>query len=174
MTCKPVSLSNAPVGSSARMILGSPSDRNALHLPAAQLIGTFAHLRLQPDPLQCGFGTRQTFGLAHARKGKRKRDVVQHTDLRNEVVTLKHKSDLVVAVVVPIGRGKVFGAYSIHYQIARSVPVQSADYVEHGRFAAAARTQHGNEFARTKVKRNFFERVYGEFVVDRVVFCYVA
>lgn len=80
--------------------------------------------------------------------------------MRNQVVRLKDEPYRRISVCVPVFVVKFRSGHSADDEIAAGVTIKSADYVEHGGFATAARSENCNKFALSKIERNFAQRVH--------------
>ena len=80
--------------------------------------------------------------------------------MRDEVVALENKAYRVIAVVVPVAVLVLFCRNAVYDKVAARVFVKPADNIQHGGFAAAARTKNGNEFAFAEGKVYSFESVH--------------
>lgn len=150
-----VSLSSAPVGSSASRMSGFVHQRAgngyALHLPAGHLAGVLVQLVAQPYLLQRSGGTAAALGLGYARDGQCQFHVAQHGLVGDQVIALEHKTDGVVSVRVPVAVGVFFGGDAVDDQIAAVVAIQTADDVQQGGLAGAA----GPRMATNSLSRRF-------------------
>ena len=77
----------------------------------------------------------------------------------DEVITLEHKADGVVAIGVPIARLKVACRNPINDEIAVGALVKTADDVEQGSLSTARRAEDGNKLAAAKRYRHAAKRV---------------
>lgn len=133
-------------------------NRDALALPAGKLIGAFVQMLAQTHFFQHRFGACAAFGFAHTGNGKRKFDVAEHRLMRNEVITLEHEADAMVAVYVPFAVAERFGGAAVYDEVAGRIFIQSADDIEQRGFSAAARAEDGHELVRAEIDADAFER----------------
>jgi hypothetical protein len=92
-----------------RVVHQGAGDGHALHLPARKLAGPLVDLLPQTNALERLRGAAAPLSLAHARQGQRHLNVLEDGLVRNQVVTLEHEADAVVAVRVPVLGAKVPG-----------------------------------------------------------------
>ena len=144
-----------------RIVDQRPRNRHALHLSAGHLVGLFMQLVTQTDLFQRLHGALSPLGLAHARKRQRKLHVLQNRLVRDQVIALKDETDGMVAVGIPVPRGKVLRRASADDKIAGGILIQSADDVQKRRLSAAGRPQHSDEFMPPEPDRHTLQRVNG-------------
>ena len=144
-----------------RIVDQRPRNRHALHLSAGHLVGLFVQLVAQTDLFQRLHGALSPLGLAHARKRQRKLHVLQNRLVRDQVIALKDETDGMVAVGIPIPRGKVLRRASADDKIAGGILIQSADDVQKRRLSAAGRPKHSDKFMPPEPDRHALQRVNG-------------
>ena len=128
-----------------RVVHQCPGNCHPLHLAAAHLVGAFLQLVSQSDPLQHFRRAPPPFLPAHAGKRQRQFHVGQHCLVRNQVVALEYKSDRMIPVYIPVLFPELFRAPAVDQQIARRIPVQSADDIQQGGLPASGRTENGSK-----------------------------
>ena len=131
---------------------------HALHLAAGHLAGVLVQLIAQPHLGQCFGGAAAALGLGDAGNGQRQLYVGKHRLVRDQVITLEHEADGVVAVGVPVAIGVLVGGNAVDHQIAAVITVQTADDVQQSGFAGAGRAQNGNEFVIPQVEAYIIQR----------------
>ena len=111
MTWMLVSVSKAPVGSSARMMSGSLTMARAMATrciwPPDISLGALAQLAAQAHLFQGFLGPAAALPLGHAGEGQGQFHVLQHRLVGDQVVALEDKADGVVPVGVPVPVFKV-------------------------------------------------------------------
>ena len=145
-------------------------DRHSLHLTARKLVGKLFHLPFQPDDTQSFFRPPFAFCKTDTRKGHRHRDVIEYSEMLNEIVTLKNETYPYVAVRIPVHVLIFLSGYAVDRHIAVRVPVQTAYDIEHGRLTATAVSEYGHEFGTAEFKIYPFKRV-DDPVARLVIFC---
>ena len=110
-----------------RIIHQSAGDRHPLHLSAGHLIGFLVKLFSQAHFLQSFFCSAGALCLADTGDSQRQFHVGQDSLMGNQVIALKHETDGVVAVRVPVPVLILSGGYAVDDQVAAVIPVQSAD-----------------------------------------------
>ena len=96
--------------------------------------------------------------MPHARERQCQLHVFQNGLMRDEVIALKHKTDAVVAIGIPIAIAKILGRNTVDEQAARVKVVESADNVEHRGLARTRGTQNGHELIIAKRQAHAVER----------------
>lgn len=82
--------------------------------------------------------------------------------MRDEVVTLEHEADGVVAVGIPVAALVLLGGDAVDHQIAGIIMVEPADNVEQRGFARSGRTEDGHELAVAQVQADIVQRLLHE------------
>ena len=77
----------------------------------------------------------------------------------DQIVGLKHKSDRVIAVMIPVPVLIFLRRFVGDGQIALRIAIQSADDIQQRGFAAAGRSQHGNKLILPELNINSLERL---------------
>ena len=162
MTWMLVSLSSAPVGSSASRMSGLLTRARAMATrciwPPDISVGRLwswspeAHL-----PQRLG-GTAAALSARHARDGQGQLDVGEDGLVGDEVIALEHEADGVVAVGVPVPVGVAAGGDAVDDELAAVVAVEAADDVEQRGLARAAGAEDGDKFAVAQVEADPVER----------------
>ena len=142
----------------------------ALHLSARKLVGAFLHLLGEPHSFESNLCLGDAFGFACACKSQRQGNVVKNVHVRDEVVTLKHEADAVVAVGVPVAVAVIFGADAVDYKVAGRVAIQAADDVEQGCFATTRRTENRHKLTFAETDGHTLESVHRKVTCHGVVF----
>ena len=86
----------------------------------------------------------------------------------DQIVTLEHKADAVIAVSVPVLVLVQFCGTAVDHEVARRVVVKTSDDVEKSRLAAARRAEDRDELALAERKIDPLESVHDR-VADGVV-----
>ena len=133
--------------------------RHALHLSAGHLVGFLPELTAEPHAFERVDGELPLFLARYAGDGEGKLDVLQHVEVRDEVVGLKNEPYRTVAVGVPVTRFELFGGFVVDDEVAVRVLVKTADDVEQGGLAAAGGTENGNEFAFAEIQADALDRM---------------
>lgn len=81
----------------------------------------------------------------------------------NEVITLEHKADGMIAVGIPVPVLVLLGGDAVDDQIAGIVTVQAADDIQKGGFSRTAGPQNGNEFIVPQIQAHIPQRVLHQF-----------
>ena len=144
--------------------------RDALHLPAGKLAGALLRLLLQPHSPQRFEGALAALVLVNARESESELHILQHADVRDEIVALEDEAYALIAVSVPIEIVVIFGGDALHLYVAAGVSVQSAYYVEQRGLAAARRSQDGHEFVSSESHREVVESEQA-LVLESVLLC---
>ena len=109
MTSTLVCESRLPVGSSARMQLRlvdeRARDRDALLLPARELVGVVLEPLAEADALERRARALRRSRDADAGVDQRQLDVLERARARQQVEALEHEAELAVAHVGELGRG---------------------------------------------------------------------
>ena len=75
------------------------------------------------------------------RKGKCQFYVREHALVRNEVIALKYKTNMMIAVRIPVFSFVLLGRDAIDYNLTAICMVKSTQNIKHGGFARARLTQ---------------------------------
>ena len=151
MISRPVSASRAPVGSSASTILGvsheRAGDRNALPLPARELVGPVFCPRREPDPLQHGACAAPDFRARNAAIDQRESDVLPRVEARQQMERLEHETDARVARSGDVVVGHRADLAALQHVASPRRAVQESDDVHEGRLPRAGRSHDCSEIA---------------------------
>ena len=145
-----------------RVVDERAGDGHALHLAAGKLAGLLVHVVGKPDAAEGVDGAAAALGPSDAGQGKRQLDVFQDGLMRDEVISLEHEADAVVAVGIPVAVLVALGGDAVDDKVAGVVVIQAADDVEHGRLARAGRAEHRDELVVAEGDRHVVERRLGE------------
>ena len=89
-----------------------------------------------------------------------------------KVIALKNETYTIVPVRIPIGVGKRRGGLSVDKQIARSVRVKPAEYVQKRGLATPRRTEYAYKLALSKRYGNTVKRIYVDTAFCAIYLCY--
>ncbi len=146
-----------------RIIDQSPCNGYPLHLAAGHLIGALVHLIPQAYLFQGFFCPLAALVSRNAGNGQRQLHIGEHRLMGDEMVTLKHKADGVVAVGIPVSVLILFGRDAVDDQIAGIVTVQAADDIQKGGFSRTAGPQNGNKFIVPQIQTHIPQCVLYQF-----------
>ena len=106
----------------------------------------------EPDADERLLGALLPLLTADAADGEGKLDVPEDRLVRDEVIRLENKPDLMIAVDVPIAVGIRLGGFSLNDEVARRVLVEPADDVEQRRLAAPGRAEDADKLVAAEFK----------------------
>ena len=104
-------------------------DGDSLHLTAGHLVGFFVELLAEPYLFQGGDRLLPPLGRRNAGDRKGEFDIGKHRLMGNQIVALKHKSDRMVAVGIPVPVLVLFGGDAVDDEITAVIPVKTPDNV---------------------------------------------
>ena len=116
----------------------APGDRHPLHLSAGKLVGLLVHLFAQPYFGKRLHGSLPPLTPANAGDGQRQFHVGKKRLVGNQVIALKHKTDGVIPVGIPVPVLIFLRGDSIDDQISAVIPVQTADNIKKRRLSGTA------------------------------------
>ena len=140
-----------------------PGNGHPLHLTTGHLVRLFVKLIPQPHLFQCPLCPLAPFFSLDAGNGERQLHIGKNGLVGNKVITLKHKTDGMVAVRVPIPVLVFFGGDTINDQISPVIAVQAADNIQKCGLSGAGGTQNGNKFIIPQIDRNIIQRLLDQF-----------
>ena len=100
------------------------------------------------DAVHRGIDALALFLRRHVAIGEAKRDVLADRQLVDQVEALEHEAEAVAAQLRELRLGLLRHVVVLEHVAAARRPVDRAEDVEQGRFAAAGRAHDGDEFAR--------------------------
>ena len=161
MTWRLVSLSSAPVGSSASRMSGLLTSARAMATrciwPPDISVGVLVQLVAQTHLFEGFHGPAAALGPGHARDGQCQLHVGEHRLVRDQVIALEHETNGVVAVGVPVAVGVLLGGDAVDDQVTAIIAVKAANDVEQCGFAGAAGAQDGDKLIVTEVQADIVE-----------------
>jgi hypothetical protein len=96
--------------------------------------------------------------VGHAVEILRQHDVLERSQIGNQVELLEDEADFFGANAVEIGGGEIGDVLFVEPDFARGGAVEAADEVHQRRFAGAGGTHHGEPLAGLDVQRDIVER----------------
>ena len=121
-------------------------DGHTLHLTAGHFAGALLQLIAKPHGFQCFRGASAAFCFADTAQAQGDLHILQHALVGDQIVALKHKTDGVIAIAIPVPVLKTLGRAAVDDQIAAGILIQATNDVQHGGLAAAGGAQNGYKF----------------------------
>src|SRR5690606_4726985 len=110
----------------------------------------------EPDDVERLLGRHRALGdLGH------ERDVLARRQARHEVIELEHEADVTPAVLRELALRRVRELLAAEEELSARRPVETAEYVEQRRFAAAGRSEQHDELALRQLEIDAAQRVHG-------------
>ena len=113
-----------------RIINQGTGNRHSLHLSAGHLIRLLVYLIAKPYFIESLFCPSAALGLSDSRYGQGQLYIGQHRLMRNQIITLKYKTNSMVPVRIPVPVFILFRGNSVNDQITAVISVQSADNIK--------------------------------------------
>ena len=144
---------------------------HALHLSTGHLVGFFMQLLTQTHLFQRGDGPFTAFRSGDAGNGQRQLYIGQHGLMRDQVITLKHKSNRMIAVGVPVPVFILLGRDLID-QITAVITIQSADDIEQRCLTGTTGAQDGYKLIIPQVQadivQSFLHQITGHILLTYI------
>ena len=115
----------------------------------------------KPHLLQRLDGAGAALLAGNAGKRKRQLYVGKHALVHDQIIALKHKSDRVVAVGIPVRITVFLGRATVDNKVAAGVAIKSADDIQQGRFSAAGGAKDRNKLTFSKVNADTLQGTDG-------------
>ena len=131
---------------------------HTLHLAAGHLVRRLVELVAESDLFQHFDCALAAFRRRHAGERQRQLHVGEHGLVRDEVIALKHETNGMVAVGVPVSVGELLGGFAVDDQVSGGVAVQPADDVQQRGLAAAGLAEDRDELAFPEGNADAFQR----------------
>jgi hypothetical protein len=136
------------------------SNGHALLLAAGNLVWTRAMVFAQSHFLQHYVGLQQTLGARYATIDKRQRDVVFKIGARQQIESLKHKTDYLIAQAGQFIAALVLNIASIQKIVAAAGHIEAAKDIHKGGFAGTGRSHDRDKLAGHYRDRHISEHRY--------------
>ena len=113
---------------------------NSLHLASRHLVRLLVKLLPQTNLLQCIYCTLSSFFLPDSRNCQCQLYICKHRLMRDQIVTLKYKTNRMITVRIPVSVLIFFRGNAIDDKISAVVAVQSSDNIQKRGFTGTTGT----------------------------------
>ena len=157
-TCPPVALSRLPVGSSAKITLGSPTRALAIatrcFCPPERSVAPIAGLVAQVELLEGREAAPAHLRASDAGDLQRHGHVVEHAAVRREEELLEDEAEALVAQPLPLARAKRLRVHPVDLDGTGRRCVEEREQLHERGLARAALADHGERLAPVDLERD--------------------